>query len=85
MARIKICSPDAHLKRRARVRGAEHGGAIEEGAEDIPRMAVAEKAPPEDLAAAIRSRVDKFGGVEIPLPSREPMREPPRFPSAKNR
>ncbi len=32
-----------------------------------------------DLASAIRARFAPLGGVELELPSREPMREPPRF------
>jgi hypothetical protein len=30
-----------------------------------------------NLADAIRSRFRRLGGVELPLPAREPMREPP--------
>ena len=33
--------------------------------------------PPRDLAAAIRARFRPFGGVELALAKREPMREPP--------
>ena len=31
------------------------------------------------LARAIRARFAPLGGVELDLPPREPMREPPRF------
>ena len=38
-----------------------------------------EPAPPTNLASAIRARFAPLGGVELDLPSREPMREPPHF------
>ena len=79
MASITIRNLEDDLKRRLRVRAAEHGRSMEEEAREILRQVVAESAPPRDLAAAIRSRVAAFGGVELELPSREPMREPPRF------
>ena len=33
----------------------------------------------ENLAAAIRARLAPLGGVELDIPARTPMREPPRF------
>ena len=32
-----------------------------------------------DLASAIRARFERLGGVELGLPPREPIREPPQF------
>ena len=32
-----------------------------------------------NLASAIRARFEPLGGVELELPPREPMREPPQF------
>ena len=32
-----------------------------------------------DLVAVIRALVEPFGGIELELPPREPMREPPGF------
>jgi len=32
-----------------------------------------------DLAEAIRARFRRLGGVELRLPTREPMREPPKL------
>lgn len=32
-----------------------------------------------NLAEAIRKRIAPFGGVELNIPPREPVREPPRF------
>ena len=35
--------------------------------------------PSQDLGTAIHELFKKFGGVELEIPPREPMREPPRF------
>lgn len=35
--------------------------------------------PPANLAEAIRARFTPLGGVELELPPREPMRDPPDF------
>ncbi len=79
MARITIRNLEDGLKRRLRVRAAGHGRSMEEEAREILRQVVGEAAPPRNLAAAIRARVAPLGGVELDLPAREPMREPPLF------
>ena len=79
MASITIRNLDDDLKRRLRIRAAEHGHSMEEEAREILRQVVSGRPPPRDLAAAIRARVAGLGGVELDLPPREPMREPPRF------
>lgn len=38
-----------------------------------------EAAPETGLGTAIHELFKPFGGVELELPTREPMREPPRF------
>ncbi|MCC5886004.1 MAG: plasmid stabilization protein [Gammaproteobacteria bacterium] len=77
MASITIRNLDDGLKRRLRIRAAEHGRSMEEEAREILRQVVGKPAPPANLVAAIRARVAVFGGADIDLPSREPMREPP--------
>lgn len=77
MASITIRNLDESLKRRLRIRAAEHGRSMEEEAREILRLVVDEPAPPENLAAAIRARVAGVGGADVDLPSREPIREPP--------
>ena len=67
------------LEQRLRVRAAEHGHTIEEEARAILREALDEYAPPANLASAIHDRFAPLGGVELRVPSREPMREPPPF------
>jgi antitoxin FitA len=79
MASITIRNLDEALKRRLRIRAAEHGRSMEEEARNILRKEVGEPAPPANIAAAIRARIAPLGGVELKLPPREPMREPPRF------
>lgn len=79
MASITIRNLEDDLKRRLRIRAAEHGRSMEEEAREILRHAVTESAAPRNLAASIRSRVAPLGGLEIDLPPRDPMREPPRF------
>jgi hypothetical protein len=36
------------------------------------------RTPARNLAQAIRNRFEPLGGVELELPEREPVREPPR-------
>lgn len=82
MASITIRNLDDEVKRRLRVRAAEHGRSMEEEAREILRQVVGQEKPARNLAAAIRARVAPLGGVELDLPPREPMREPPVFDRA---
>ena len=79
MASITIRNLDDALKRRLRVRAAEHGRSMEEEVRAILRAAVGAGAQPINLAASIRNRVAALGGVDLDLPEREPTREPPQF------
>lgn len=79
MASITIRSLDDEVKRRLRVRAAEHGRSMEEEAREILRQVVGQAKPTHDLAAAIRARVAPLGGVDLNFPQREAMREPPAF------
>ena len=80
MASITIRNLDEELKRRLRIRAADHGRSMEEEVRQILRVALNQApAAPVDLAHAIRTRFAPFCGVELELPVREPMREPPRF------
>lgn len=80
MASITIRGLDPKLKERLRVQAARHGRSMEEEARAILRQGVATPGrKPKDLATAIRDRFKDVGGVELELPVREAMREPPRF------
>ena len=60
MASITIHLGD-DLKRRLRAQAAEHGRSLEEEARTILRAALAEPAPPADLARAIRDASSPWG------------------------
>ena len=77
MASITIRNLDDRLKRRLRVRAAEHGRSMEEEAREILRLVVGGSGSHANLAVAIRSRVANFGGVDLELPPREAIPEPP--------
>ena len=80
MASITVRNLAEGLKNRLRIRAAEHGRSMEQEARDILRAALDEEtAPSQNLANAIRSRFAPLGGVDLDLPPREPMREPPQF------
>jgi antitoxin FitA len=80
MSSITIRNLDDGVKRRLRLRAAEHNRSMEEEARDILRCALAQEASPsEHFVDKIRRRVEMFGGVELELPPRGPIREPPDF------
>lgn len=77
---ITIRNLESNVKDRLRLRAARHGRSMEEEARDILRAALAEKSRrPANLLEAIRRRIDSLGGVELDIPARSPLREPPRF------
>ena len=78
MASITIRDLDENTKERLRVRAAHHKRSMEEEARNILRAAVAEhETDVPSLADAIRRRFRPFGGVELRIPKREAIREPP--------
>ena len=79
MASITIRKLDEDVKIRLRVRAAENGRSMEEEARVILREAVGEEPEPKNLADFIRECFAPYGGVELELPPREPIREPPKF------
>jgi plasmid stability protein len=80
MASLTIRDLDNFVKAKLRVRAAQHGRSMEEEARTILRAALAEEAAPtENLYEAIRRLFEPLGGMELALPPREPMREPPTF------
>ena len=79
MASITIRKLDDDVKTRLCVRAAQNGRSMEEEARQILREAVGPEPEPENLASFIRECFALLGGVELELPPREPMRDPPRF------
>ena len=62
------------------VRAAAHGRSMEDEARIILREAVnARNAGPRNLAVFARECFAPLGGVELELPPRDPMRDPPDF------
>ena len=74
MASMTIHNLDDDMKQRLRAQADEYGRSMEEEAREILCAALAEPAPPANLARAIRARFAPLGGVELDIPPREPMR-----------
>jgi plasmid stability protein len=83
MASITIRNLDDDLKRRLRVRAAEHGRSMEEEARQILKDELNQKYKTSaDILRQIRAIVEPIGGLEIELPPREPIPDPPDLGSA---
>lgn len=60
------------------MRAAHHGRSMEQEAREILKGAlIAEESPAQNLAEAIRRHIEPFGGIELRLPKRHPVRHPP--------
>jgi antitoxin FitA len=81
MASITIRNLDSATKQPLRVQAAEHGHAMEAEARQIIQTALTAPASrgARDLYERIHARFAPLGGVDLTLPSRDPVREPPRF------
>ena len=78
MASITIRKLDERVKAKLRVRAAHHGRSMEQEAREILSGAlIADESRAQNLAEAIRRHVEPFGGVELSLPERQPVRFPP--------
>lgn len=80
MASMTIRNLDDDLKTLLRLRAARHGKSMEEEARSILRSALqTEPLSGKSLVESIREMVEPYGGIELELPVRGPMREPPDF------
>ena len=80
MVSITIRNLDESVKRKLRLRAAQRNRSMEDEARDILRTALAhEPADTKHLIDAMRELVEPFGGVDLELPPRGPIREPPDF------
>ena len=80
MASITIRNLDDDVETRLRARAAGNGRSMEEEVRLLLAHAVEwEVAPPKGLGTAIHELFKPFGDVELEMPPREPMSEPPRF------
>lgn len=82
MATMTIRNLDDDVKTRLRMRAARHGRSMEDEVRSILRAALISDPKPGTgaaLVADIRALVEPFGGIELELPPRTPMPEPPDF------
>ena len=79
MASITIRNLDDDVKRRLRVRAAEHGRSMEEEARDILRQVVGQPSAPRNLGQAIHARFAALDGIDLTQSRRGPMRPSPDF------
>ncbi len=81
MATLTIRNLDHAVKERLRVRAAEHGHSMEAEARRILQSELGESKRPveRNLYERVHTRFAALGGVDLDLPPREPVREPPRF------
>ena len=80
MASITIRNLDDDVKKRLRVRAAEHHRSMEEEVRVILRDAVNDgRTAPRDLAKFTHECFAPLGGIELDFPTRAAMREPPDF------
>ena len=77
MATITIRQLEENTKRKLRIRAARHGRSMEQEAREILKSALSQpEEQPKDLVEAIRRRFAKYGGVELNIPARGPIRDP---------
>lgn len=81
MASLTIRNLDAALKERLRVRAAQNSRSMEAEARAIIAEVVQApaKRPDLNLYDRIRARLEPLGGVELDIPPRRPIRDPPTF------
>lgn len=79
MGSITIRNLDDDVKRRLRVRAAEHGRSMEEEAREILRQVVTRPTPLRDLGQSIHARFSEVGGIDLPQAKRREMRPTPNF------
>lgn len=78
-ANLTIRRIDPAVKDRLRVRAARHGHSMEEEARRILGEACGPAEAPPSLADLALELFGADGGVELELPTRQPVREPPDF------
>jgi antitoxin FitA len=82
MASLTIRNLKEETKKRLRMRAAENGRSLEAEARDLLDRSVFERALPVpktglDMFRGIMAVAEKYGGIELELPKRGPMRSIP--------
>lgn len=70
MAAITVRSLDDHVKRRLRIRAAQHGRSMEAEVRAILVDAVTDDEEPKDFFTRLHERFAAIGGVELDIPPR---------------
>ena len=77
MASITIRQLEENTKRKLRMRAARHGRSMEQEAREILKSALSQpEEQSKDLVESIRRRFAKYGGVDLKIPPRGPIRDP---------
>ena len=84
MTSITLHDLDDGVAAELRARATKHGRSVEQEACAILRDVLGNgdappEGPPEKLGTAMQELFRPFGDVVLPIPPREPMREPPTF------
>lgn len=80
MSIMMIRNIDPGLEAQLRKQAAIHGHSMEDEVREILRAALpVEMGDSAEMIRSIRRRVEAIGGIDIELPTREPMRDPPGF------
>ena len=80
VATILIRGLDDSVKAKLRTRAASHGRSMEAEAREILREGLRPKPKRRlNFAESLRQYVAPFGGIELKIPPREPIRKPPDF------
>lgn len=79
MANITIRNIEDDVKKRLRVRAANNNRSMEEEARIILRDAVSKPSDSRNIVDIFISQFGPENGVDLELPLRIPMREPPKF------
>lgn len=78
MSTMTIRDLDDQIKRRLRIRAAQHGRSMEDEARDILRSSLCtDVTETGTLVRSIRTRIEPLGGIDLRLPARRPIRTPP--------
>lgn len=82
MASITTRNLDDDGERCLRISADEHAQSVEERSRETLCRVAGEVKPAHNLTAAVRARIAPLGGIDLDLPRREPMSEPPDFDRA---
>ncbi|MBV9993155.1 MAG: plasmid stabilization protein [Alphaproteobacteria bacterium] len=79
MANMLIRNLDDQVKKRLRLRAAEHGRSMEEEVREILSRETKAAGQPAGLGDSIRKRFAPLGGMDLKIPSRRAIRKPPEL------